>query len=108
MPIKSVKMKILKNNKMRFFLMSQGSFNPEIRFLGQNVCPVARSQTDTQTHRHTDRGYPFRCFSFNLPSRIGPINREIAFTALRDCYDSKLGMLALYYIRYWTPSNRGT
>ena len=49
MPIKSVKMKISK--KMCFFLMSQGSFNPKIRFLGQRVCPVARSHT----HRHTDR-----------------------------------------------------
>ena len=31
---------------MHFFLMSQGSFNPKIRFLGQKVCPVARVQTD--------------------------------------------------------------
>ena len=37
MPIKSVKMKISKNKKMRFFLMSQGSLNPKIRFLGQKV-----------------------------------------------------------------------
>ena len=28
MPIKSVKMKISKNKKMRFFLMSEGSLNP--------------------------------------------------------------------------------
>ena len=47
MPIKSVKMKISKNKKMRFFLMSQGSLNPKIRFLGQKVCPVAADrQTD--------------------------------------------------------------
>ena len=50
MPIRNVKMKISKNKKMRFFLMSQGSFNPKIRFLGQKMCPVARPQTDTQTH----------------------------------------------------------
>ena len=43
-------MKISKNKKMRFFLMSQGSFNPKIRFLGQKVCSVAR----LHTHRHTD------------------------------------------------------
>ena len=43
-------MKISKNKKMRFFLMSQGSLNPQIRFLGQKMWPVARSQT----HRHTD------------------------------------------------------
>ena len=70
MPIKSVKMKISKNKKMRFFLMSQGSLDPKIRFIGQKVCSVARVQTDTQTHRHTDRqtdrheseyrGHPFR------------------------------------------------
>ena len=40
-------MKISK--KKSFLLMSQGSFNPKIRFLGQKVCPVARPQTDTQS-----------------------------------------------------------
>ena len=49
MPIKSVKMKISKNKKMRFFLMSEGSLNPKIKFLGEKVCPVVRSQTETQT-----------------------------------------------------------
>ena len=34
--------------------MSEGSFNPKIRFLGQNVCYVARVKTVTQTHRQTD------------------------------------------------------
>ena len=29
--------------------MSQGSFNPKIRFLGQKVCSAARLQTDRQT-----------------------------------------------------------
>ena len=29
--------------------MSQGSFSPKIRFLGQKVCSVARRQTDSQT-----------------------------------------------------------
>ena len=46
MPIKSVKMKIL---------MSQGSLDPKIRFIGQKVCSVARVQTDRHTDRHTDR-----------------------------------------------------
>merc|ERR1712078_450947 len=40
--------KISKNKKMRFFLMSQGSFSQKIRFLGQKVCSVARRQTDTK------------------------------------------------------------
>ena len=67
--------------------MSQGSLNPKIRFLGQKVWPVACAQTDrqtdTQTHRQTDRQTEwllrapfqgFRIFSFNLSSRIGPID----------------------------------
>ena len=37
------------SKKMRFFLMSQGSFSPKIKFLGQKVCSVARGQTDRQT-----------------------------------------------------------
>ena len=54
MPIKSVKMKISTNKKMRFFLISQGSLNPKIRFLGQKVCSVsvAHIQTDRQTDTH--------------------------------------------------------
>ena len=43
-------MKISKNKKMRFFLMSQGSYNPNIRFLDQKVCPVARVRRHRQTH----------------------------------------------------------
>ena len=52
MPIKSVKMKISKNKKMRFFLMSQGSLYPKIRFLAQKLWSVARVQRNRQTHRH--------------------------------------------------------
>ena len=43
MPIKSVKMKISKNKKLCFFLMSEGLLNPKIKFLGQKVCSVAES-----------------------------------------------------------------
>ena len=53
MPIKSIKMKISKNKKMCFFLISQRSLNPKIRFPGQKMCSVARLQTDTQTDTHT-------------------------------------------------------
>jgi len=34
---------------MLFFLMSQGSLDPKIRFLCQKVCSVARVQTNRQT-----------------------------------------------------------
>ena len=77
MPIKSVKMKISKNKKMLFFLMSQGSLDPKIWFLGQKMWPVTRAHTDKNTDRHTEwllwapfQG--FRIFSFNQSSRIGP------------------------------------
>ena len=55
---KCIKMKISKNKKMRFFLISQGSMNPKSRFLCQKVCSVARKQT----HRHEReyRGHPFK------------------------------------------------
>ena len=49
MPIKSVRMKISKKKKKNsFFLMSQQSLDPKIRFLGQKVCSVARVQTDDE------------------------------------------------------------
>ena len=47
-------MKISKNKKMRFFLLSQGSLDPKIRFLGQKMCSVARLRTDRQTDTQTD------------------------------------------------------
>ena len=47
-------MKISKNKKMRFFLMSQGSLDPKNRFIGQKVCYVARVQTQRQTDTQTD------------------------------------------------------
>ena len=77
MPIKSVK---TKNKRMRFFLMSQGSFNPKNRFLGQKVCSVARGRMDTQTHTKLnteDTLSGFSNCSFDLSSRIGPIDRQI-------------------------------
>ena len=47
-------MKISKNEKMRNFSCTR-IILPKIRFLGQKVCPVARSRTDGQTDRQTDR-----------------------------------------------------
>ena len=67
MPIKSVKMKISKNKKMRFFLMSQGSLNPKIRFLCQKVCPRSCLHTVIRTYRQSDYcGHPFRVSGFFL------------------------------------------
>ena len=43
-------MNISKNKKMRFFLMSQGSFNPKNQVPMPKSCPVARVQTDRRTH----------------------------------------------------------
>ena len=77
MPIKSVKMKNLKNKqKNKKILMSQGSLDPKIRFLCQKVCSVARVQTDRQTRKWIQRTpfQGFRNFSVNLSSRIGPIH----------------------------------
>ena len=48
MRIEGVKMNISK--KMLLFLMSQGSLNQKIGFLGHKLCFVAREHTDTQTH----------------------------------------------------------
>ena len=46
--------------KKVFFHMSQGSLNPNIRFLGQKVCPIGLSHTDTHTPRQSDyRGHHF-------------------------------------------------
>ena len=81
MPIKSVKNENFEKQKKNcFFLMSQGSLDPKIRFIGQKVCSVARVHTDTHTDRQTDMKVNtedtlqgFRNFSFNLSSRIGPI-----------------------------------
>ena len=63
-------MKISKNKKMCFFLLTQGLLNPKIRSLGQKVCSAARVRTDRRTDGHTDRrtdthesdyrGHPFR------------------------------------------------
>ena len=51
---KSEKMKISKKQKNVFFLMSQGSFNPKIKFLVEKVCPVACLHTDRRTDRQTE------------------------------------------------------
>ena len=59
MPIKSVKMRILKNKKMRVFLISQESLNRNIRFLGQKVCSVTRAQTYTKVRTEEEDAFYF-------------------------------------------------
>ena len=44
---------------MSFFLMSQGSLKPKIRFLGQKMCSVARVRTDRQTDLHKQKFQEF-------------------------------------------------
>ena len=77
MPIKDAKMFFFfsKNKNMRYFLISQGSLNPKIRFLGQKVCRVARAQTDRLTTEGILSG--FQDFSFNLSSSIGPVLQDL-------------------------------
>ena len=83
MPIKSVKMKISKNKKMRFFLMSQGSLNPKIRLLSQKVCPVSCLHTDTHTDRQNDYcGHPFRVSGFFLQPIIKDRPNDLIFVSI--------------------------
>ena len=65
--------------KTRFFLMSQGSLNLRIRFLGQKVFSEARVQTCRQTRKWIQRTpfQGFRNFSFNLSSRVGPLVQKV-------------------------------
>ena len=58
--LKGPKIKISKNKKMRFVLMSQGAFKPKIRFLGQKLWPVGARQTDRDSK---DRGSYIHSFS---------------------------------------------
>ena len=52
----NIKDVVLIFQKGPFFLMSQGSLYPKIRFLGQKVCPVGCLRTDTHTDRVTPVG----------------------------------------------------
>ena len=53
--MESVKMKISENKKRGSFSCPK-DHSTQIRFLGQKVCPVARSQKDTHIDRQTARG----------------------------------------------------
>ena len=82
MPIKSIKNENFeKQKKMRFFLMSQGSLDPKIRFIGQKVCSVARVQTHTKVNTEdTLSGFQEFFLHFNLSSRIGPTKSRVSFS----------------------------
>ena len=57
-------------------LMSKGSLNPEIKFLGQKVCPVDHAQTDRQTHRQTLRVTAVGTLSGFQDFYIQPITKD--------------------------------
>ena len=65
--LKGPKIKISKNKKLRFFLMSQGVLCQKIRFLGQKPWPVAGEHTDRHTHTHRGFNYwvPYQGFSIS-------------------------------------------
>ena len=63
--LKGPKIKISKNKKLRFFLMSQGVLCQKIRFLGQKLWPLAGEQTHTQTHRGFNYWVPYQGFSIS-------------------------------------------
>ena len=63
--LKGPKIQVLKNKKLRFFLMSQGVLCQKIRFLGQKLWPVAGEHTDTHTHRGFKNRGPYQGFSFS-------------------------------------------
>ena len=76
--LKGPKIKISKNKKLRFFLMSQGVLFQKIRFLGQKPWPVAGEHTHTHTHRHTEvliPEYPIKASVFQASAcdMSGPI-----------------------------------
>ena len=73
--------------------MSHGSFNLNIRVLGQKVCPVASVRTDGQIHtKVTTEGTlsGFQKFSFNLSSRIGQKNEGRLLSFLLTSYQCVL------------------
>ena len=57
---KGVKIIILKNKKLRFFLMSQGVLCQKIMLLGQKLWPAARENTD----RGFNHWVPYRGSAF--------------------------------------------
>ena len=106
--------------------MSQWSFNPKNRFLGQKVCPVAHPQTDTHTQTDTQSdywGHPFRVSEF-FPStyhqgsaQYGALSQLPAFTPRltrrRCCFQhqqhidnlSQQSLLMLMWDQSWDSSH---
>ena len=77
--LKGPKIKISKNKKLRFFLMSQGVLCQKIRFLGQKLWPLAGEQTETHTDTQTEvliTEYPIKASAFQASAcdMSGPIN----------------------------------
>ena len=103
--------------------MSQGWLYLEITFLAQKLWSVARVQrhrhTDTQTDRHTRKWIlraPFQgfmSFSFNLSSRIGPINISnvlkmlIIMVKVKLSLNNELGVEIISHHQYQSERETG-
>ena len=63
-------------NFQNFEKQKKGPLNQKYRFLAQKMCSVARAQTDKKV-KTEDTLSGLRIFSFNIPSRSGPIKENM-------------------------------
>ena len=113
MPIKSVKMKISKNKNKHIFLMSQGSLDQKIWFLGQKVCSVARIQTDTNRQTDTKVNTEDTLSGFQEFFLQPTINDRSNMVCAHDTFERwrTLSFLFLIMFKYqhkdWLPRSEG-
>ena len=97
-------MKISKNKKNCFFLMSQGPLDPKIRFIGQKVCSVARGQTHRHESEYRGHPHPFSVLGI-FPSAYhqGSVQQT---SADQQTYYQKILLNVLHLIASQSVSNR--